>query len=249
MTYNIRRLGDEKDQLNLWKHRKSFLISIIKKHNPDILCIQEDHPLQTKTINKELEGYDYYGFYNEDMNKDIYGEANTIFLKNKFELIKKGYFWLTSTPNKRSRLDGQSIYHRTVTFIELKINNEPILVFNTHFDHLSKDIQLKESEVLSSIIKKMNPINYIICGDFNGEGSSSQIKKLKENFSIINENLSKEKSVMDWSEIHPPRNCIDFIFSNLKSKEILMDKSKYQDNNRKKRTASDHFPIICRLEI
>lgn len=250
MTYNIRRPDEEKIESNQWKFRKTYLIELIKKHKPDILCIQEDHSSQINDIKKNFENFAAFGFYNEDIKSNIFGEANSIlFNLNKFRLLEKKHFWLTYTPNTRSKFKEQSINYRTVTYVKLKINNKEIFVFNTHFDHLSYKIQKKEAESLVKIINKINPINYLICGDFNGDITSPQVKIMKDNFSLINIDVSNQKTVMDWSEIHPPRKCIDFIFSNLLKKNVKIDNSMYLAYNGEKRTPSDHLPIVCKLEI
>lgn len=250
MTYNIRRAGEEKASANQWKFRHKFLISVIKKNKPDILCIQEDSPVQIEEIKKSLEGMDLFGFYNEEMNSGISGEANTIFFNmNKFKLLKKRIFWLTDTPDKKSKFEGQSTHYRTATCIMLKNETKEVSIFNTHFDHISEIIQEKEAVSLARLINGIKPKNYIICGDFNGDIDSRQIRILKESFNLITEDVANRITVIDWSEAHPPRKCLDFIFSNFLKRAIKIDGSKYLALDNKKRTPSDHLPVLCELEI
>ena len=250
MTYNIRTLLKEKDKFNSWGFRKQRVLDVIKNYGPDILCVQEDQPEQTKYLRGGLAGYSNYGFFTENKNSGVPGERNTIFFrKSKFKLLQRGHFWLTNTPNKKSRLTGQAPHHRILIFVKLVMGCKPIYLFNTHFEHRSQTVQLKQAEILSSLIKQLNPENYIICGDFNGTKNSEHIKLLEKRFYLVNDKFSHEKVIADWSERHPPRECIDFIFSNLNKINLFVDNTKYVGRDRKERTPSDHSAIIAELEL
>ncbi|MFA5926595.1 MAG: endonuclease/exonuclease/phosphatase family protein [Patescibacteria group bacterium] len=249
ISYNIRRLGEEGEEANRWENRKQPLAELIGKYNPDLLCVQEDHPEQVKYLKSQFPGLEVWGFYNEDLNADIAGEANSIFYNTeKFSVIEKGYYYLTETPSRASKLPGQSRHHRTVTYLKLLFDGKTeISIFNTHFDHLSQEVATREAEALSNIIAKLSPKNYIITGDFNGDINSPQLTLLREHFTLIDGNCLDAKTVFDWSEVHPPRKCIDFIFSNLSGGNLEVDDSKYLSSDNIERTPSDHLPVICEL--
>lgn len=251
MTYNIRKLGEEKIDANQWKFRSKFLIDIIRRSRPDILCIQEDCLSQIEEIRENLKNSDSFGFYNEEINSGISGEANTIFFNvKKFQLLGKGYFWLSDTPDRKSKVKNQSLHYRTVTYVLLKDKyNKKISIFNTHFDHISNEVQEKEAKFLVKLINRARPENYVICGDFNGDINSRQIKILEEKFNLINRDTSDQITVIDWSEAHPPRKCLDFIFSNFLKKMAKADDSTYLARDGKRRTPSDHLPVLCELEM
>jgi len=194
--------------------------------------------------------FDSFGYYNEKPDSGISGEANTIFFdRDKFELLDKRNFYLTDTPDTESKLEGQSSHYRTVTHARLKHREEIISVFNTHFDHLSDDVRERESAALVGIIASIKPEHYILCGDFNGDIESRQMRILKDNFNLVSEYIADRITVIDWSESHPPRKCLDFIFSNLAKKTARVDDSTYLSSDGERRTPSDHLPIVCELEI
>jgi endonuclease/exonuclease/phosphatase family metal-dependent hydrolase len=239
MTYNIRRLGEEPDEGNLWKNRKQHVIDLIAKHDPDLLCIQEDHPDQVADLSASL-GYKTVGSYNEALDSGISGEALSILFKPQYRLIESRLYYLTPTPETRSRLEGQSKYSRNVNYARIAFGSLEVDVYNTHFDHLSEAIREKEAMALMSIARIDGP--YIICGDFNGDENSRHVSYLKERLNLINSGVS-EKTVIDWSGTHPPRECIDFIFSSLPRDRFFSDKTEILG-----RTPSDHLPIIAILE-
>lgn len=251
MTYNIRRLGEEKIYANQWKFRGKYLIDIIQKNRPDILCTQEDNFFQIEEIKNSMNNLDSFSFYNEKINSNISGEANTIFFDaEKFKLLNKRFFWLTGTPNKRSKLKKQSLYYRTVTYVLLRDSaNKEISIFNTHFDHISEDVQEREAMSLIKLINEINPKNYIICGDFNGEASSRQMILLEKEFNLVNKDILNQAKVVGWSNSRFSGKCVDFIFSNFSAKTVLIDDSKYLAQDGKEKTPSDHLPVLCELEI
>lgn len=250
MTYNIRRAGEEKVPANLWESRRDFVIGLIEKNRPDILCVQEDGPAQIAEIKERFGNFDSFGYYNEKLDSGIFGEANTIFFdRGKFELLDKKNFYLTDTPDKESKLEGQSRHNRTVSYARLKHGGEAISVFNTHFDHLSDVIQEKEAAVLVGIIGSIKPEHYIICGDFNGDSESRQMKILGDNFNLASGDVADRVTIIDWSESHPPRKCLDFIFSDLAKKTALADDFTYLAADGERRAPSDHLPIVCELEV
>ena len=244
MDYNIRRNGREKDPANLWVYRKDALVSLIQQHSPDILCVQEDKPDQTEVISQALKEYGHYGQYTED-SVDVSGESNTIFYRSNLELLAKNYFWLTKDPSQRGKLDGQGDYFRLVTFVELGVNGQKLSVFNTHFDYKSDAVIYKQAEILAGIVKR--PKNYLICGDFNCAITTRPMQFLKKKYILANPE-TREKTWVDWSdEAHAM--AIDFIFSNLKKGNLVVDKTKYTGIGGMQRTPSDHYPIIAEFEI
>jgi len=236
MTYNIRCLKDEPDKYNNWKYRREALAEIIRKHNPDILCLQEDSPEQIKFIQEKISLH-HHSNYHAPQGK--LGEALSIFSKAKF--VESGYFWLTDTPKKKSRLRGQSIHYRHVTYIAVG----GIHIFNTHFDHLDQKIIGRQGEILLREIISINPQRYILCGDFNCEIKGYALKLLQKELNLLSKNLANSGRKC-WSGMFPASKCIDFIFSNIPGKAI-MDMSTYKGADGKKRTPSDHFPVIGRL--
>lgn len=244
MDYNIRRNGREKDPANLWVYRKNALVSLIKKHGPDILCVQEDKPDQTEFISQALEDYGRYGQYTEE-SVDVSGESNTIFYRKNLGLLANKHFWLAKNPSQKGKLEGQGDYFRLVTCVKLGIEGKQLSVFNTHFDYKSPAVIYGQAKILAGIVK--NPESYLICGDFNCDITTSPMRFLSERYILANPE-SGAKTWVDWSdEMHS--NCIDFIFSNLKKSIVSIDKETYTGIDGKQRTPSDHYPLIAEFEI
>ena len=101
MTFNI-RYDNPDDKLNNWKYRKEEVIKMIRFQNIDILGAQEVLANQLKDITQQLPEYSSIGVGREDGIEK--GEFSPIFYKkDKFTVVKSGYFWLSETKDKPSK--------------------------------------------------------------------------------------------------------------------------------------------------
>src|SRR5690606_33444921 len=99
-TYNL-RLDIESDKDNRWANRSAVVNNLIRFHDFDILGTQEAFDHQLKDVLTILPYYDVYGKGRDDGVKA--GEHSAIFYKkDKFQLLDKGDFWLSETPETPS---------------------------------------------------------------------------------------------------------------------------------------------------
>ena len=101
-TYNLRY--DNPDDIgNLWAQRLPVIANQIKFHDFDIFGTQEGMVHQLQGLEKDLPGYTYIGVGRDDGKTK--GEYSAIFYKkSKFELLKKGDFWLSPTTDKPNKV-------------------------------------------------------------------------------------------------------------------------------------------------
>jgi endonuclease/exonuclease/phosphatase family metal-dependent hydrolase len=184
MTYNIRCGHCDDNNSNNWDSRKEILLSIIKKHNPDILGLQEIIPLQLTYLQTYLSDYYYYG---TGRNADGSDEGCYIFYKKDvltIDSIHSGTKWFSSTPEVPGSNDMGDLYKRIVTVARFntKKTNKYFYHFNTHLTYIDS-IQVRYIDFLSNLIKNRSLHEpFILTGDFNADELSPAIKKLKENF-------------------------------------------------------------------
>jgi hypothetical protein len=93
MSYNI-RYDNPNDSVNKWDNRKSDVLSIIEKYQPEILGIQEGLYHQVKYIDSCLTAYKFIGVGRADGK--LKGEFSPIFYDvTKFSVIESSTFWLS----------------------------------------------------------------------------------------------------------------------------------------------------------
>jgi endonuclease/exonuclease/phosphatase family metal-dependent hydrolase len=185
MTYNIRCGHCDDNNLNNWDSRKEMLLSVIKKHNPDILGFQEIIPLQLVYLKANLT--DYYYYFGTGRNADGTDEGCYLFYKKNvliIDSIHSGTKWYSSTPDIPGSNDMGDLYKRIVTYARFKIikTNKYVYHFNTHLTYLDS-LQVRYVDFLSNVIKNRTIRDpFILTGDFNADELSPAITKLKANF-------------------------------------------------------------------
>lgn len=242
MTFNIRR-DILRDGANNWQYRKEYIIKMIEKYSPDIVCMQEVMPHQAKYLAHKL-GSEYHNAGLEcglgtDLVKSklVFGEGLLIFYKKtKFSFVEKA---------KIKLYDGRLLNFRRAFAVTLfdNCNNHEITVINTHFCHLSAEARKKSFTKLLSIWNKtQNSDTVYICGDFNCELTerASGIDVFSQYFFY---NKPTDKGTFNSYSDNSGGKTIDFIFTNKPyiHSEVIRDKF---DN----KFLSDHWPVLSTIE-
>lgn len=181
MTFNLR--GDRfKDKSNSWINRRNSIIDMIKDKVPDVICCQETMSNMAKFLKAEIGcNYNCYGvgtFIGVRLDKTfIPTMGNIIFVKkNKFDIIEKNVFWLSDNSKFPSKTWGNK-EHRNCIMVRLmsKIDGTIYTVFNTHFDHTSKEARNKSTDLVIKHTEKYNDSIIYIVGDLNATISNDEL--------------------------------------------------------------------------
>lgn len=179
MSYNI-RLDTKADGVNQWGNRIEKVSDLIKKHDPDLLGVQEALHNQMMDLQKNLPDYQFVGVGRDDGKAK--GEYSAIFYKkDKFEVLKQNTFWLSETPEIPGSKSWDAAITRVVTFALLKEKStgKSFIYANTHFDHIGNEARKNSAKAIKYILlgfikgytfdklEKEMPI--LVSGDFNSE--------------------------------------------------------------------------------
>lgn len=258
MSYNIRfGSNDLIDDPNRWLERKYLVNDIIKKNKPDIIGMQEALIGQINFLDSALNDYYWVGVGRDDGFNN--GEFSPIFyLKERFEIIAKGTFWLSTTPYKPS-IGWDAALKRICTWVQLKDLNSGQLffVYNTHFDHIGQHARYESSKlILKRIREETGDFPILLIGDFNYTSSSDGYKLLTdtsdEKMLYDAQFISAEKhtggnvTFNGYGELNEPVGKIDFIFvsENISVVRHMILKDKY-----KTKFPSDHFPVLSKISF
>lgn len=178
MTFNI-RYDNPEDDPNNWEQRKENVLKMIRFNEVDILGTQEVLTHQLKYLADNLTEYGVLGVGREDGKEK--GEYSPIlYNKNKFTLIKSGYFWLSETPEKPGK-GWDAACERVATWVQLKdkTTGKKLFVINTHFDHMGKVARRESVTLIKSKIAQLSEgMPQIMMGDLNATPDSSVIQSL-----------------------------------------------------------------------
>ena len=259
MTFNI-RYNNPSDGPYAWEVRKPMVINVIQKENPEIFCCQEVLYDQLSDLTKVFPGYEWYGVGRDDGNRA--GEFAPLFWNiDRFNLKAKGTFWLSETPNTPGTKSWDAACNRIVSWVKLKdrLFKKNIYIFNTHFDHQSKQARSESASLLLSAIQQIAGEEWVIvCGDFNDTEGSPMYRILTGsamNITLINTAriCRQEPAGPDYTFIGFPfkpekGNTIDFIFTR-NNKSATVTVHRVITDNIDGRYPSDHLPVIVNFEL
>ncbi len=244
MSFNVLCAGKGK---NHWCLRQRLVKEIIKKYNPDVFGLQESHYGWMKYISKAFSGvYSYVGVGKDD--GIVKGEFSPVFYDtNKYELLNKGDFWLSETPEKAG-LGWDAVENRICSYAVLrdKVNDVVTVCFNTHLDHIGTTAMLESAKLIVKKAKEFSDSRIVITGDFNVTPDSDVYKLFMDNgFKDSRAVADSADSINSFHGYSGKSKMIDFILiKNIEkvfSVETVTDKINGQ-------YPSDHFPVLADVE-
>lgn len=223
MTLNIKNSNFKK-----WNFSKRLIpiCDFINSQDLDIICLQECNINMSLKLQNKLSNY---LFCNVTSSNPI------LIKKDKFNILKQKIFYLSKTPNKKSKF-LLSIQSRTCSFALLKSKNQKIAIYNTHLDFLFSRIRKKQLSIISQLIK--NEKYKIITGDFN-----MPYNYILKSFGHVNK-LNYITSNIDKTIICGIYPKVDHIFT---SSNFTKSQSVKVSNIYNHTLLSDHYPIISQI--
>lgn len=252
LSFNV-RYDNPGDGENAWQFRKIRIAQFIRFHGADICGLQEALRHQIAELDYLLPEYDWVGVGRDD-GKDQ-GEFCPVFFRtDRFTLKENDTFWLSDSPSVPGSKGWDAALPRIVTrcFLEDRITQNVIGIFNTHFDHMGEIARRMSAELLvenSDESKITGPL--LVTGDFNCIDTSIVHAIMKKNgfrdaYSIsLQPHYGPNSSWNGFKEIENG-NRIDFIYIfgpvEVVKHAILTDR---WDG----RFLSDHLPVLAEVII
>ncbi len=252
-TFNL-RLQTNGDVGNLWQQRAILVSDLIRFHDFDILGTQEGFLNQLQDIKTALPYYSFSG-HGRDDGKEA-GEHSSIFYKTvKFELLDKGDFWLSETPEKPSiGWDGKCCKRITSwIYLKDKKSKKKFYVFNAHYDHEGQVARRESSKLMLTQIKDIagnKPV--ILMGDFNGDHNSEPYQiiansnQLKDTYQMVDFPYANNNSFQNFGNLIKGKEVIDHIFV---TPQFSVSKWGILSDTFQGKYPSDHFPVLVKMRL
>ncbi|MDE5984229.1 MAG: endonuclease/exonuclease/phosphatase family protein [Eubacterium sp.] len=208
---------------------------------PDSIGTQEMNSEWMEKLKELMPEYDSYGVQRGGDDNEKKSEMNSIFwLKDKYDCLDSGTFWLSETPDVESKYEGAGCY-RVCSYVKLlnKETGECYYHFNTHLDNASDEARvfgadvIKERITMITVLSSQYISGVVLTGDFNDYLDGPASSQLVEKFNVQD---ADRNTYHDWGNITDGRP-IDFVFTSgeIVSYEILDDTSNG--------LVSDHYGI------
>jgi endonuclease/exonuclease/phosphatase family metal-dependent hydrolase len=253
MSFNV-RYDNPNDGPDAWPHRKDWVAEIIRE-NADVVGMQEVKKNQFDDLKQRLPNYEFYGAGRDD-GKEAGEFVPLAWKKDRFEVLDKGVFWLSETPDKPSN-GWDADLNRVSTWARLndRQSGKRFVVLNTHFDHRGEQARRESGNLLREWeVTHADGDPVIVTGDFNTTASSVPYKNLTDDAGEMTLRDSRllakkpegpESTWNGFKEVVPKRR-IDFIFT---TAPIEVRCYRTLDETREGRFPSDHLPIVATLKV
>ncbi|EES74408.1 endonuclease/exonuclease/phosphatase family protein [Paenibacillus sp. MB22_1] len=250
MTFNL-RLNVASDGENAWPYRTKAVAEVIKRHDADIIGIQEGLHDMLTDLEPLLPEYAWIGEGREGGNKGEY--AAILYKKKNWTVGKAGHFSLSETPEELGARSWSTSHPRMCTWVTFKSQTgAEFAAFNTHLDHISEEAQQKGMELIRERMKEFRTqtgLPVVLTGDFNVEPANAVITGLEqEGYRNAYSVLQQEKKEVGATVHHflggESGEPIDYIFvsPDLQIQNVRVDRELYEG-----RYPSDHYPVIAEV--
>ncbi|MBE6774509.1 MAG: endonuclease/exonuclease/phosphatase family protein [Clostridia bacterium] len=250
MSFNVRCANDGKQTIT---NRSKVAVEVIKQYAPDSFGVQECTPRWCRILKSNLgDKYDCVGKPRDA--KGPFTEYSSIYyLKDKYNLIDSGTFWLSETPDKPNSKSFDSACCRIATWaiLENKTTGERYTHINTHLDHVLESTREAQMQVLiGRVLEITKDSTVVMTGDFNAYEDSSVYAVACESFNdtkYIAENSDNGPTFTKYgTKEDNGKGAIDFIFV---TKDVKVQNYKIIRNTVQDIYPSDHFPIVADVFI
>ncbi|MBQ6823555.1 MAG: endonuclease/exonuclease/phosphatase family protein [Clostridia bacterium] len=189
IDYNIRCVDDGPGKMI--SERAARFKKLVDQYQPDIMGLQEATVKWIDFLGNNLVGSTYSMYY-QYRAEDSKESQPILWNHNKFDVLDKGYFWLSDTPEIPSKGWG-SDHYRGCTWIKFKVKatGEVFLFMNTHLTGSntpatnSGNLIVKRARAMGGFDK----YGVFLTGDFNFPPQSAGYVTLTAAFVDVNDAL------------------------------------------------------------
>ena len=244
MSFNVRCASDPEGSVN---NRSKLVTAVIEQYAPDTFGVQEANAKWMRILKRELgDKYAYVGHPRDRFGP--FSEYSAVFyLKDKYNVIDSGTFWLSETPEVKYSVSFDSACTRIASWAMLQ-DKETGLTYthiNTHLDHVLESTRVGQAGVLLDYLKEFQKNGtVVITGDFNAyedESVYTEMVKISDDVSKTAKTADSGITYHNYGKIEDKgQGAIDFIFV---SKGTEAENYKIIDNVIGGMYPSDHYAI------
>lgn len=254
-SFNIRY--DNPEDEHPWEERLSRVVGTVTDIESGLLGVQEAQPNQYDDLRGALDDYTWYGVGREDGDRE--GEMVPIAWRpDRFELIEKGAFWLSETPDEPS-VGWDADLPRVTTWASLRHRETKRRLWfcNTHFSHVGETARVESAKLLRERASERaaDGEDVVITGDFNSRPSRQPYRIMTGTADSVGSDLFDPRREADTDTVYGPwgtyhgftdeiQDRIDYVFT-LDTATVDWYRTLPA---REGEYRSDHLPVVTEFE-
>ncbi|OIH92545.1 endonuclease/exonuclease/phosphatase family protein [Curtobacterium sp. MCBA15_001] len=250
MTYNIKNPDPAHD----WPARLPVVLDVIRRHDPDVLCVQEAFDHQMEDLRQ---GLGHLGDVGQGREGGSAGEhAAVFFRRDRLRPVDEGSFWLSDTPDEPVSNTWGSVYPRIANHARfLDLHGPDFTLVTTHFDHEENahgDQVRARSAAL--VVERFAGVDgpLVFAGDCNepaGAGAASQVfadAGWADAWAVAGDPEDRTATYNDWRAPVDSGERIDWV---LTRGVAAVDRVVIDHDGPETWFASDHFPVVATIRV
>jgi endonuclease/exonuclease/phosphatase family metal-dependent hydrolase len=250
MTYNVKNPDPAHD----WPARLPKLLDVIRRHDPDLLCVQEAFDHQMDDLRAGLPDHTAIG---QGREGGTAGEHAAVFFRTaRFRPADDGTFWLSDTPDEPVSNTWGSLYPRVANHVRfLDAEGEAFTLLTTHLDHEENghgdEVRAKSAAL---IVERLAAVGgpVVVAGDCNepaGRGPASAVfaaAGFDDAWLVAGDPEDRTATFNDWEPPVDSGERIDWVLT----RGIAgVDRVVIDHDGPETWAASDHFPVVATLRV
>jgi len=256
VSYNI-RVDVSSDGENAWPFRADRVADLLRFHDAEIAGLQEAKRNQIQDLVERLPEYDWYGVGRDDGAEG--GEFVPIFYRrDKFQIIDRGVFWLSPTPDVAGSVGWDAALPRVTTWILAEdAQGRRIYVYNTHFDHIGETARAESARLLRTRVASRGPDTpVIVIGDFNSRPDTEPYRVmtqgagdhplLRDAATVVARPYGPDLSFSSFEVGAETPGRIDYVFV---TSGVDVGRTGVLTDQTVGRYPSDHLPVLAALDF
>ena len=173
LTYNVRYATLDTGK-NAWERRRDGVASLVRFHDPDVVCLQEVWQDQLADLRERLPDYEWA------FERTSSGEHTPVgYRDERFTALETEILSLSETPADLHAMDWGTTVPRVTTAVRLSESDadETFTVANVHLDHDSPTARERGASLLADRFgDRTDPT--VVAGDFNCTPGESPYREL-----------------------------------------------------------------------
>lgn len=247
MTYNV-RYATAPDGENAWPHRREALIDLVRRHDPDVLGVQEALASQVDELSAALPTHSVIGVGRDDGVRR--GEYSAIFYRrDKLGLSEGGTKWISDHPDQPGSIGPGAHIPRVFSWgVFFAAGGGRLLILNAHLDHESPDARLMGTRQMREFADARETLPTLLMGDYNCSFGDVPIEHVlaDKRFSAAKPKAGPFGTFNAFDPKATDGPMIDHVFTSNEWEVLDAQIDRSAPNGR---TPSDHFPFIVRLRL
>ena len=250
MTYNVKNPDPAHD----WPARLPLVLEVIRRHDPDLLCVQEAFDHQMDELRA---GLPEHGDVGQGREGGTAGEhAAVFFRRSRFRPVDAGTFWLSDTPDVPVSNTWGSLYPRVANHARfLDAEGADFTLLTTHLDHEpgphGDEVRGRSAALIVDRLRGTDgPV--IVAGDCNepaGTGAASRVFAeggYADAWLVGGDPSDRTATFNDWQAPVDSGERIDWV---LTRGTTGIDRAVIDHDGPETWAASDHFPVVVTIRV